>query len=306
MQAIGTDIGGSHITCAAIDMAEGSLIAGTVSRATYRHDAPAETILHSWASALNNTLAKTDPARLAGIGFAIPGPFDYRNGISKMQHKFVHLYGLHIPSALNPLLTAGADLPMRFLNDATAFAVGEAWQGEGKGFRKVVVITLGTGFGSAYIDGGLPVVSGDQVAKEGCLWHLPYKDSIADDYFSTGWFVREYEKETGEKIAGVKELVEKTNTDALAKKLFTQFGHNLAECLGPWLQKFSTEILIIGGNIAHALPLFEPVFQDDLTKQGLSVKIAPSKLAEHAALIGSARLLDDPFWEKVSAQMPNI
>lgn len=306
MQAIGADIGGTHITCAAVDIETGALAPDTSSRTTYQHDGTAETILHGWATALNETLSKTDPARLAGIGFAIPGPFDYRNGISKMQHKFKHLYGVHIPTALRPLLTAGNDLPMRFLNDAAAFAVGEAWQGEGKGFRKVVVITLGTGFGSAYIEDGLPVVTGEGVAKEGCLWHLPYKDSIADDYFSTGWFIREYEKQTGEKLDGVKTLLEKAGADEFARGLFVQFGHNLAECLGPWLQQFGTEILVIGGNIAHALPLFEPVFQDDLKKQGVSIHMAPSRLAEHAALIGSARLLDDGFWERVSAHLPAI
>lgn len=305
-QAIGADIGGTHITCAAVGIETGSIVKGTLSRATYQHDAPAETILHGWASALNGTLSKSGAEKPAGIGFAIPGPFDYQGGISKMRHKFLHLYGMHIPSALRPLLDNGQNLPMRFINDATAFAIGEAWQGEGKGFRRVVVITLGTGFGSAYIEDGLPVVSGDRVAKEGCLWHLPFKDSIADDYFSTKWFLQEYEKQTGERVDGVKTLLDRAGTNAAAKGLFIQLGRNLAECLAPWLKKFDAEVLVIGGNIAHALPLFGAVFQDDLRQMGVTAKVAPSRLEEHAALIGGARLLDDGFWEKVSAQLPKI
>jgi len=304
--SIGADIGGTHITCAAVKIQEGKLLKETLSRTTYNHEASAELILQSWANALNSTLSKIDASQLAGIGFAIPGPFDYRNGVSKMEHKFKNLHGLHIPSALNPLLTTQKELPMRFLNDATSFAVGEAWLGEGRGFQKVVVITLGTGFGSAFVEDDVPVVSGDQVPKEGCLWHLPFKDGIADDYFSTRWFIGEYEKFTGKKVSGVKELMERVGTDAITRNLFLQFGQNLAHCLSTPLQKFGAEVLVIGGNIANALPLFGDEFKAGLKKAGVSVKVVASKHMEHAALIGSARLLDPAFWEKVSRQLPNI
>lgn len=304
--SIGVDIGGTHITCAALQIREGHLLEESRARATYSHEASAETILQSWAQALNRSLSLVDTTQLAGIGFAIPGPFDYRNGVSRMEHKFKNLFGLHIPTALNPLLQVPKDLTMRFLNDASSFAVGEAWVGEGQGFQKVVAITLGTGFGSAFTDQGVPVVSGASVPKEGCLWHLPFKDSIADDYISTRWFIREYQKLTGETVAGVKELIERTGSDYIARDLFVQFGQNLAECLAVPLQNFNSEVLVIGGNIAHALPLFGDTFRAGLEKSGVSIKIVVSKHMENAALIGSARLLDDLFWGKVSAQLPHI
>lgn len=304
--SIGVDIGGTHITCAAVNISEGVLLGDSLSRMAYQHDAAADQILLAWATALNSTLSKVAHEAVAGIGFAIPGPFDYREGVSKMQHKFKHLYEVHIPTALNKLLAPGRDLPMRFLNDATSFAVGEAWLGVGRGHDKVVAITLGTGFGSAFIDQGVPVVEGATVPPEGCLWHLPFKEGIADQYFSTGWFIAEYEKTGREKVSGVKTLMERAAADVVAQGLFQQFGRNLAECLAPWLQKFQAEILVIGGNIAHALPLFEADFVKALGAQGVSVLVAPSKLLEHAALIGSARLMDDAFWEKVSAHLPRI
>lgn len=303
--SIGADIGGTHITCAAVEIAAGKLLPETLSRVAYSHEDAAEIILKSWASALNDTISKVDATQLAGIGFAIPGPFDYRNGTSKMKHKFPNLYDVHIPTALRNQLSESS-LSMRFLNDATAFAVGEAWLGEGRGFQKVVVVTLGTGFGSAFLDDGVPVVARADVPKEGCLWHLPFQDSIADDYFSTKWFLKAYENQTGEKVEGVKTLMERVENDNIAKNLFIQFGHNLAECLALWLKQFGAEVLIIGGNIAHALPLFGEIFKNDLKKAGVSLKIAPSKLYENAALLGSARLLDDNFWSKVSAQLPSI
>lgn len=304
--SIGTDIGGTHITCAAVEIREGRLLQETLSRTTYHHEAPALDIIQAWAESLNATLSKLDESQLAGIGFAIPGPFEYRNGISKMEHKFKNLFGLHIPTALNPLLNSQKDLTMRFLNDASAFAVGEAWMGEGRNFKKVVVATLGTGLGSAFVLDGIPVVSGEQVPKEGCLWHLPFKDGIADDYFSTRWFTGEYEQRTGQKISGVKELMDRVDTDAIARDLFLQFGENLADCLAQPLQTFGAEILVLGGNISNALPLFGEKLLNGLNLTGVQTKITVSKLQENAALIGSARLLDDKFWIKVSEQLPNI
>lgn len=304
--SIGVDIGGTHITCAALEIGEGRLLEPTLSREEYNHEAPAADILNRWAAALNRTLSMVDESQLAGIGFAIPGPFEYRTGVSKMQHKFKNLFGLHLPSALSPLLSSKKDLPMRFLNDATSFAVGEAWLGEGRDFQKVVVITLGTGFGSAFIENGVPVVVGREVPKEGCLWHLPFREGIADEYFSTRWFIAEYRKRAGDKIVGVKELMEKAATDVVARNLFFEFGQNLADCLAVPLQNFGAEVLVIGGNIAHALPLFEKVFRKELRKADVSLKIAPSKLMEKAALIGSARLLEENFWKNVSGRLPNI
>lgn len=304
--AIGVDVGGTHITCSAVNITEGTLLQHTLSREEYSHEDAAPLIFQRWATALNHTLLPLEESDLRGIGFAIPGPFDYRNGISMMQHKFKHLYNIHIPTYLNTLLMEERDLPMRFINDATAFAVGEAWQGEGKNHKKVVVITLGTGFGSAFLEQGVPVVTGMGVPKEGCLWHLPFKNGLADDYFSTRWFVNTYQKQTGEKITGVKTLLEKAETDAGVRALFEEFGQHLAECMAPWLQNFNAEILVVGGNIAHALPFFKGAYEETLHKSGVYVPIVASMLLENAALIGSARLMNDAFWDKVSLNLPTI
>jgi glucokinase len=304
--AIGVDIGGTHITCCAVNILEGVLLQATLSRESYDHEEPAHLIFQRWATALNHTLLQVDEKALLGIGFAIPGPFDYRNGISMMLHKFKHLYNMHIPTCLNTLLMEERDLPMRFLNDATAFAVGEAWQGAGRNHERVVVITLGTGFGSAFLNGGIPVVSGADVPKEGCLWHLPFKNGIADDYFSTRWFVETYKKQTGETISGVKALLDKAENEPFVKSMFEIFGQHLAECMAPWLRQFGAEILVVGGNIVHALPLLKTAYEEHLQKLGVSVPLVASKMMENAALIGSARLMEDSFWEKVSADLPTL
>lgn len=304
--SIGVDIGGTHITCAAVKMKEGVLLEDTLVRATYSHEAEAPVILRTWADALNQTLAQTPPGALLGIGFAMPGPFDYLNGISKMQQKLTSLYELHIPAGLSPFLQWDTPLPMRFLNDAASFAVGEAWLGKGAGHKKMMAVTLGTGFGSAFIEDGVPVVERADVPKDGCVWYLPYGDGIADEYFSTGWFKRQYKSRTGNEVSGVKALAEMAETDAVSRQLFAEYGSNMAAFLGPWLQKFGAEVLVLGGNISRSLPLFEQTFRAGLAQQSIDIKTAVSRFQESAALIGSARLLDDAFWQRVSAHLPEI
>jgi glucokinase len=304
--AIGVDIGGTHISCAAANLATGELMNTSFARHSYDNQAPAAHILQAWADALRHTMGKIPEAHLLGIGFAMPGPFDYRSGISNMTHKFPHLNSMHLPSSLEAYLPESKSLPMRFINDASAFAVGEAWAGEGKGAVRIVCITLGTGFGSAFAESGVPVVTREDVPPEGCLWHLPFHEGIADEYFSTRWFTAAYEKLSGIKLAGVKELMEMAENDRSVRHLFEQFGQNLAECLGPWLLRFQADKLVVGGNISNALPLFGPVLTENLRSGGCSTQVVASRLKESAALIGAARLLDDGFWARVFPELPKI
>ena len=50
--AIGADIGGSHITCAAIDLDSGKILRDTLSERAVNNQAPADDIIGVWADAL--------------------------------------------------------------------------------------------------------------------------------------------------------------------------------------------------------------------------------------------------------------
>jgi glucokinase len=193
-----------------------------------------------------------------------------------------------------------AGFPIRYMNDATAFAVGEAWIGKAAGHKKSIAITLGTGFGSAFIESGLPVLEREDVPKLGCVWHLPYKDGIADDYFSTRWYIKSYATKTGNSLSGVREIAElASKRDNNAISLFNEFGNNLGKFLGTWINSFGAEVIVIGGNMTGAYNLFGPSLQSAFEKQKINVKVQLSELKEDAAIIGSARLLDGSFWEKI-------
>jgi glucokinase len=303
--SIGVDVGGSHIACAAVDLARGEVLEHTLSRKDVDSMADAATIFGTWAEALASTMDRIETDHLVGVGFAIPGPFDYRNGISRMEHKFPSLFGLTIADELGSLL--GTALPMRFLNDATSFATGEAWLGQGKGARKVLAVTLGTGFGSAFIDDGIPVIERDDVPEEGCLWYLPFHDGVADDYFTTRWFVRQYEAISGRQVSGAKEVADEARGgNVTAREVFKLYGRSMGEFLSPWVQKFDANVIVLGGNISGAHDLFGPALQDSLGAACADARVKVSLLGENAAMIGAARLLDDLFWKQVSIQLPRI
>jgi len=309
--AIGTDIGGSHISCAAVDLDKKEIIKKSFATHPVDNQAAANVILESWAWALKQSIATINPAELAGIGFAMPGPFDYATGVAMFTddvQKFQSLHKVNVSERLAALLNLGAgnDCDFRYMNDATAFAVGEAWLGKAKDAARSVSITLGTGFGSAFIDAGIPVVERADVPKMGCVWHLPFKDGIADDSFSTRWFLKQFAAKTGGKAAGVKDIADNAASNPAAKAIFDEFGQNLGDFLGPILKKFGATTLVMGGNVTGAYNLFGGALEKSLAAQNVPMFIHISELKEDAALIGSARLLDEPFWVQVKPLLPSM
>ena len=304
--AIGTDIGGSHISCAAIDLVSGKIIRNTLTERSVDNQAQANTIIGTWTQALSAVLKKVPLENVKGIGFAMPGPFDYVKGISYIRGvaKYENLYGINITDAISNSLNVKDGFLIRFMNDASAFAVGEAWAGSAANFNRSLSITLGTGFGSAFIRNRIPIVDGPEVPKLGCIYHLPFKDGIADDYFSTRGLLSRYKKLTGKELDGVKELAALAGTEKAVTDLFIDFGENTGLFLAPWLNKFKAEILVIGGNISHAYNLFGDAFEIRLKKENCFCKVAISKLKEDAALLGSGYLLDDEFWRSVQHALP--
>lgn len=65
------------------------------------------------------------------VGFAFPGPFDYEHGVSLIRgvNKFERIYGLDISESLFPLLRRSGAEEFRYVNDASAFALGECLGG---------------------------------------------------------------------------------------------------------------------------------------------------------------------------------
>ncbi|MGQ8336218.1 ROK family protein [Sunxiuqinia sp. A32] len=305
--AIGVDVGGSHISVLSMDMEKETILKNGKSCCVVDNTASAIEILNSWKDALGKSISDIGQNDLVGIGIAMPGPFDYTNGVAlftKDVNKFENLYGVNVAVELKKVLDLPDNVPIRFVNDATAFAIGDAWKGKSSNSKRTIAITLGTGLGVAFIESGIPVLERNDVPPKGCLYHLPYKDSIANDYFCTGWFVNEYAKRTGKSAHGVKEIARQTDANPELIEIFNEFGASLAEFLSLWIQRFNADCLVLGGNIARAFELFGPAFSSVLERRSIDIKIQLSNQMESSAMMGSARLMNEDFWKQIQPLLP--
>jgi len=300
--SLGADIGGSHITCRLYDLDKNWFYSEKKHRVDVSSNASGEAILSAWTAAITETVSETGFHLIEGIGFAMPGPFDYENGVAwfKGVQKFDALYGVNVRQELLHRLALPGDFRIRFQNDATCFALGESFAGVAKDAERLLAITLGTGFGATFIQNHLPVAGRFGIPDDGFLYHVPYGKSIADEYFSTRWFVNEYFSTTRKSISGVKELSRLNNSDNRVKKIFQSFGNNLGDFLSPFLLEFDADCLVIGGNISAAFPLFAEGLHEELHKNRINARALVSELQEDAALAGSACLSDDRFYSKLN------
>ncbi len=281
---ISADIGGTHITAAVIDLEKKMIIEDTRTRLSVDSQGTATEILKSWTEALTQAYEKFG-SLVQQVALAMPGPFDYENGISLIKdlHKYEAIYGLNIKLYLSEELRVDA-ADILFRNDAEAFLQGEVVAGAGTGSRKILGLTLGTGFGSA--------LSVDGIVKDLNLGGEPYKESIADDYFSTRWFLRRYREITGLSATGVSALISMSKHSAVVMNIFDEFTVNLSLFLRDVIQTEAPDVIVIGGNIAKASGMFADELISRLTAYAESLKIKLALLGEDAALMGAAAAFD--------------
>ena len=308
---IGIDIGGSHISSAAV-ISDLKIIPDTYFSGAVDSKASKEVIIQKWALIINQTIkvlqenGSLSSEETIGIAFSMPGPFQYQTGIAMFEgnDKYESLYNVSVSDELLKYLST-KDVSFRFLNDASCFGVGGALQQESTENNKVVAITLGTGFGAAFLDNKLPVTQGSNVPNNGCLWDKQFKDSIADSYFSTRWFLNQYENITGEKLTdGVKEIASIENYSTA--KIFDDFANNLSTFLTPYLLDFEADLLVIGGNIAKSYRLFLPKLKENLKNNNIDIAISIIENTEETSVLGSSYLFNEVFWEKIKAELPTF
>ncbi|MFN8348684.1 MAG: ROK family protein [Spirosomataceae bacterium] len=279
-QYIGVDIGGSHITAAVVNLVSGTINEASLRRVPVDSHASADEILTKWATTIRQAV-NSDLLSECQIGIAIPGPFDYKNGICRMQNvnKYEQLYGLNIKQELAHRLGV---LPnqIHFRNDAEAFLAGEMLFGAGRGFKKGLGITLGTGLGTSIFENG-------QVRDLALGINHPLHDGVAEDFISTRWFIKRYAELTQTPIKGVKEIADTYKTNPIARQTFDEFAQNIALVMTDFVAHYQPKVIIFGGNIAHASMLFLDVVEAHLTQQNVTVDLRQSALNELASLMGA-------------------
>jgi glucokinase len=280
MKLIGVDIGGSHISAASLTFnSRRELSLSDFRESSVDTTASADVLISAWSDVIR---ASANGSKNYQVGIAMPGPYDYPNGISLIQDqgKMKSLFKLSVKN----LLAESLDIPsasIQFTNDAEAFLLGESLAGSAKAFKNSIGITLGTGLGSAIKVG--------EVVKDAKLWTAPFRDGIAEDYLGTNWFVSEAKKHFNLSISGVRELDESESIKQEADILFGIFGKALGEFLVPYLIRLQSEAVILGGKIALTNTRFLPATTHYLIQNGCLAEIKISTLGEQAALIGACQ-----------------
>ncbi|AQA13539.1 hypothetical protein BV401_27015 [Streptomyces malaysiensis subsp. malaysiensis] len=231
-------------------------------------------------------------AALGTWGIAVPGPFDYARGIARYHGvgKFASLDGLAVGDLLAPRLNP-RPTRLRFLNDASAFALGARLTAH-PGSRRLVAITLGTGVGSAFLDRGTIVEDDPRVPPEGRVDLLTVDGRPLEDTVSTRAMTAQYTDRTGCPVDGLRELTARAAADdATARDIITSALHALGGALAPWLTAFEADTVVFGGSITAAWPLIGPPLTAGLSHHTPSLaRLTLSARAdgEDQALLGAA------------------
>jgi len=294
--SLGVDIGGTHISAGLVYTDTNELVKETVKNNRVEANADKDSILNEWISLIKDSIESLKDYTLSGIGIAMPGPFDYKNGICLMQgvHKYNALYGLNVKEIFRKKLKLKNELPILFENDAACFALGESLSNT-EHADKIIAVTLGTGFGAAFIQNNKIVKEGNNVPLNGELYNIPYLDGICEDYVSARWILGTYNKQTQNKDESVYAIARKAidDNDPTAIKIFHEFGKHLAACLTKWILSFEADCLIIGGGIAKSLSLFLPALKEQLKQSNALISIKISEAMELSSIKGAASLVSN-------------
>ncbi|HET6210540.1 MAG TPA: ROK family protein [Jatrophihabitans sp.] len=278
------EVGGTHVTAAWVDPA-GWQVHGQ-RRHPLQADASGEQLLVELAAA--GAELRAGPG--AAWGIAMPGPFDYQAGIARYSGvgKFEGLAGHDVRSALCRLLPHRPG-SISFVNDASAFLIGEWLIGAAAGARRCAALTLGTGIGSAFLDAGRVVDTGPTVPPQAEVHLLRHAGRPLEDWVSRRALRREYARLSPGQQPDVRELAELARSgDRLALAVFQRAFDVLGQVVGPWLDRFGADHLVIGGAISGAWDLIEAPLRNGLAAgSDCRYVIAVAARPELAPLVGA-------------------
>jgi len=238
---LGIDVGGSGIKGALVDLTVGDFAGDRLRIPTPKKSTPANCaevivkIIESFSDDLGD----------GPIGVTVPAP---------VVHGTVPLMA-NLDKAWNGLpatafLTQEVGRPITLINDADAAGLAEVYYGAARDVPGVVILlTLGTGIGSAIIHNGVLLPNCE-------LGHLELDGFDAEKRASSG----------------VKEK-EDLSYEVWAKRLDRYIGH--VEML------FSPDLFVIGGGISKNYRQFLPLLH-------LRTPIVPAQLRNRAGIIGAA------------------
>lgn len=254
--------------------------------------------------------------QLLGIGMGAPGPVDYKAGIIL---NVVNL-GWEDNYPLRERLEAATSLPVLIENDANCAALGEMWNGAGKGTKDLVCITLGTGVGGGVIANGNIVQGVNGAAGEiGHITSIPYggapcncgKTGCLETIASATGIVRIATEElakgegNGELAAKYSEKGSITakdvfdsarNGDILAEKVVNEVAFHLGFAAANIANTLNPEKIVFGGGVSRAGDILLGPVRENFEKFAfpavrISTQLDIATLGNDAGAIGAAWLI---------------
>ncbi|MCR5735630.1 MAG: ROK family glucokinase [Lachnospiraceae bacterium] len=243
-----------------------------------------------------------------GVGMGAPGPIDKEGVIFKTANLG---WGIkNIVKELSELL----NVPVKAGNDANVAALGEMWKGGGKGYKNVVLVTLGTGVGGGIITDG-NIITGSTGAG-GEIGHIHVEDD-EDDCCGCGnkGCLEQYASATGVVRLANKKLKESDedsllrSTEVSAKSVFDavkagdklatevaeEFGVYLAKGLAAIACVTNPEIFVIGGGVSKAgdilFKFIEEPYRKYVFHASRDAKFALATLGNDAGIYGAVKLV---------------
>jgi polyphosphate glucokinase len=239
VEVLGIDIGGSGIKAAPVDVTSGTLMAARVKVPTPRPAKPAAVV-----DAVKGLVAEFGWSGPAGITF----PGVVTGGITRTA---ANLDPTWIGLDAHGLFSRATGLNLSMLNDADAAGLAEMKFGAGAGERgTVLMLTFGTGIGSALFTGGLLVPNTE-------FGHIEIHGKDAEERASER--AREEHDLTWVKWAG-----------------------RVAEYLGRVEALVWPDLFIIGGGISRRADKFVPLLTS------VQARIVPAELHNDAGIVGAA------------------
>ena len=261
----GVDIGGTTVKIGLFST-EGELLEKW--EITTRTDDGGAYILSDIASSIDNKLTEKEITKedVKGVGMGVPGPVKEDGTVIKCVN-----LGWGIFNAANELSEL-TGLPVKVGNDANMAALGEYWQGGGKEYDNVVMVTLGTGVGGGIILNGKMLAGVNGAGGE--IGHMTIdlneqdacncgKKGCLEQYASATGIVRLANRALQAtdkpsrlrevKYISAKEIFDAAkNGDDLALDLIEEHGRRLGYALANVACVVDPEVFVIGGGVSKA------------------------------------------------------
>jgi glucokinase len=308
MHAIGIDIGGTKIAGALVD-ADGQIVK------ELRVPSPAQDseALVDAVVGLIEELSKDQ--QVLGVGVAAAGFIDAE------QSNIIYAPNINWRNEpFKARLEAKLDIPVIIENDANAAGWAEYRYGAGKGYKHMVMLTIGTGVGGAVITDSKMLRGGFGIAGElghlrivpdglpcgcgqkGCLESygsgtalLKAAKALAESGDPSGSRLRELEAASGQ-LSGQEVYQAILESDPGSLRLLAELGDWLGQGIASLVAVLDPQIVVIGGGVSAAGDLLlNPIreaYQRHLPARGFrpELVIVGAEFVNDAGVVGAADL----------------